>query len=416
MRKCLAVILPILFVLSACSANGKPANNSDSGQPIELQFLTWQTEEAGIKDWWFEMIDQFEKNHPNVKIKPIHAMSTDVPELLTQRFAAGNPPQIIHLPTEQVAVFASQNLLEPLDDYLKGTDILENWPAVQDMMKYNGKYYGVVTLAYPVNLWYNEQALTKAGIKVPTTPQEFLDAAQKLNKDGQFGFGTVTKEERDMFRQASAQMVGFGGAWTRDGQFTFLEPNAVAGIDNWRKSAKFSPEGVGNADKAELFFVGKIAMMIDGPFHIPSVANAPKELQPYLKTARIPFDTVPFYPGNNLHIPATIPDNEKKLAWDFIDQITRPENQDRFVELYNSPAPRKGAGEGLKTSPLLDVFLQTSAQSVSVFPDSPAVLIRFGEFMQIINEALKTMLTSDAPTQEILQQAKVKLDAAGIKP
>jgi hypothetical protein len=110
------------------------------------------------------------------------------------RFAAGTPPDIVHLPSRDFASFADQGWLEPLDDRLGKTDIPATWPPLQSEMKWNGKTQGVLLMGYGGILFYNDKMLKDAKVGVPKTPDEWL-AAMKATTDankGQFGLSTIT--------------------------------------------------------------------------------------------------------------------------------------------------------------------------------------------------------------------------------
>ena len=90
---------------------------------IELEFPSWQIEEAGAGEYWTELIKAFEAKIPNVKIKKQQVPFREYVDKMTVRFAGNNPPDIVHLPTRNYLAFASQGWLAPLDEYLAQTDV-----------------------------------------------------------------------------------------------------------------------------------------------------------------------------------------------------------------------------------------------------------------------------------------------------
>lgn len=103
--------------------------------------------------------------------------------MLTTRFAAGNPPDIVHMTARFVWGFAAEGVLEPLDPWLDKTDIKRSWVPSQSSLTLDGKSYGLVLLNYGWGLIYNEGMLKQAGIAVPTTEPELFEAAKKLTRD-----------------------------------------------------------------------------------------------------------------------------------------------------------------------------------------------------------------------------------------
>src|SRR5688572_19509611 len=88
-----------------------------------LDFPTWQAEEPGVSTWWKELIAAYEQKNPGVTVKLQQIPFTQYVRQLTVRFAAGSPPDIVHLPSRDFASFADQGWLMPIDDLLRGTDI-----------------------------------------------------------------------------------------------------------------------------------------------------------------------------------------------------------------------------------------------------------------------------------------------------
>ena len=84
---------------------------------IELDFPTWQAEEPGAGEYWTELIKAFEAKNPGVKVKKTQVPFREYADKMTVRFAASNPPDIVHLPSRNFLAFASQGWLAPLDDY-----------------------------------------------------------------------------------------------------------------------------------------------------------------------------------------------------------------------------------------------------------------------------------------------------------
>lgn len=113
-----------------------------------LDFPTWQAEEPGISTWWKNLIAAYEKKYPDVKVNIQQIPFNQFVKQMTVRFAAGTPPDIVHLPARDFASFADQGWLEPLDDRLKATDILANWPPLQADMQWQGKTQGVLLMGY----------------------------------------------------------------------------------------------------------------------------------------------------------------------------------------------------------------------------------------------------------------------------
>lgn len=106
--------------------------------------------------------------------------------VLKTRAVSGNPPAAAQIKGLDIQEWAKLGFLTSLDDVAEAN----NWdnlipPVIADVMKYEGNYVAVPVNVHRVNwLWANPEVLEKAGVKVPTTLDEFYKAAEKLEAAG----------------------------------------------------------------------------------------------------------------------------------------------------------------------------------------------------------------------------------------
>jgi glucose/mannose transport system substrate-binding protein len=106
--------------------------------------------------------------------------------VLKSRVVAGNPPAAAQIKGPSLQEWAREGVLANLDGVAKAEKWDELLPkVVSDAMKHKGNYIAVPVNVHRVNwLWANPAALQKAGVKVPTTWDEFFTAAEALKKAG----------------------------------------------------------------------------------------------------------------------------------------------------------------------------------------------------------------------------------------
>jgi len=409
MRKSMYIIALTLLLVFSNMIIGATANE------IELDFPSWQVTAAGLSDWWEALVEDFENEHPNVKINLYQVPFTDYVTTITTRFGASNPPDILHMPSYEVLGFIDLGWIKSLDTRLKDTDILENWTDLQNKLKQNGKQYGVLLLGYGYSLYYNEKMLEEAGVSVPTTMEEFYNAAEKLtvdtNNDGnidQYGFGMITTTHPDLYKEAMNFVRGYGGAFTKDGKITTDDPGVIKGLRMIDELAKNNliPMGLNSAQKRSFFFEGKVAMMIDGPWALPMRKDSNPEIAKYIKVA-VPFTNSGNISGgisNSIHIPEGISDEKEELVWQFIYKITRPEWQIKFMQLSISPAPRKGleSEEILKEIPEMEIFMKCLDMAVDPLPSGYET--QYTLFSRILIDAVMRVITTDESVESILDR------------
>ncbi|MEO8751178.1 MAG: sugar ABC transporter substrate-binding protein [Casimicrobiaceae bacterium] len=383
-------------------------------KPIELEFPSWQIEEAGAGEYWTELIKAFEAKNPNVKIKKQQVPFREYVDKLTVRFAGNNPPDIVHLPTRNYLAFASQGWLAPLDEYLAQTDVKATYMKLNDEMLYNGKYYGVLMMGYGMMFFYNDKLLADAKVGVPKTSDELLKAiaaATDVNA-GRFGYGAPTNEHPNVFVEISTWVTGEGASLFKGNQYNFTDPAVIRAIDRFRTAVKGAPKGTSSEQARQLFIDGKIAMIRDGPWVAAQVKKAPEATRANLKMGMMPFAAVPGGTSNSLHMPAKLDPEKKKLVWEFIRMTTTPEWQAKFTLLTSSPAPRKNAlpAAEMAARPDLAMINKSAAEAVNLFPEGITVRENYNEFAKIFVESGMKLMTSERPTVDIMKDLQAEMN------
>jgi ABC-type sugar transport system permease subunit/ABC-type glycerol-3-phosphate transport system substrate-binding protein len=190
----LLALAAILIVVWSFFDVGKRTIASHFGahRPITLTILHWG--EPAENDILKKIVAHYEATHPNIHIENITASDYD-PKLRTM-FAAGTPPDVFYVPDNNVAEFASLNILTPLDPYLEeehkaGTDawMADFYPVIMNAFKYDGKHLGLgKTYGLPKDfttcvMYVNVDLFKQAGLKVPYdgwTWEEFEADCRKI--------------------------------------------------------------------------------------------------------------------------------------------------------------------------------------------------------------------------------------------
>ena len=421
MKRAIGIVFALSLLVSGAWAGGQKETpkTAPAAKKIELDFPSWQAEEPGFADFWKEAIAAFKTQNPNVDIKLTQITFKDYVDLLTTRFAAGNAPDVLHLPARNFAQFAAQGWLEPLDERLKEADIPANWTALQSAITYKGKNVGLLLMGYGFLLFYNEKMLQDAGLTLPKSPEEMVAAAKKLTneKTGQFGMGITTTEHPNVYNDVTNIVYGLGLSLFKNGQYNYTDPEVVKAVDQFRQLAACSPKGTTTEMKRQLFIDGKIAMMMDGPFVTAMFAKANEALKPSLKIALLPYPAVPGQPSNSMHIPASLTPEKKDLVWKFIKTLAAPDFQAKYTVFTKSPAGRKNVltPELAKQYPSLLVINKSAETAVNTWPDSQNVMSNYAQYGKIVASAMLRLMATSEPTQKVLEDLQTALNRE-IKP
>lgn len=384
---------------------------------VTLTFPSWQQDEPGTSQWWKARIADFEESHPGVTIEFNKVPLGDLVDTLTTQFAAGTPPQIVHLPALNFAQFAAQGWLQPLDSYLEGTDILETYTSLQDSCKYEGKTQCILLFLDHPAMVYNEKLLEEAGVEVPTTPEEFLAAARAITKPpDQYGSAVVTSAGWNMMWWVNLFVVGAGGVWTKDGKPVVNTPEVIQGLEWWKElvTSGSSPSGIESGEIRHLFLEGKIGMFFDGPWWQGFMPEAAPDVKPYIKTAQMPFKYIEIEASDVIAMPAAIPDDEKQLVWEFIESLTTPEAQVEYAMVQGAGPPREDItlpAELLEEFPIAGPWLELPEDKVGVDWYPKGLEAFTSEFIDLISEAGQKMLTQDMSAEQAAAELQAALEA-----
>ena len=133
-------------------------------------------------------------------------------------------------------------------------------------------------------------------------------------------------------------------------------------------------------------------------------------MKPNLLVSTIPFENVPGSVSNSLHIPASISDEEKDLAWEFIQMVAEDDFQKLYMEKVGSPSPSKAAIDDtlLEENPFLAQFVEDAEKAQEILPSGYEK--NYGEFTQYIIDGVMTMVTEPyADVETTLEEMKEEI-------
>ncbi len=383
-------------------------------EPIVLKFPSWQQDEPGTSGWWKELIAEFERTHPGVSIEFTKIGHEEYADTLLVQYAAGDPPEITHMPAVSIMQFADQGWLEPLDDWLQEIGFKADEWAGQDATVWEGETVAVMLFYFGGVMCYNERLLDEAGVQIPTNWEEFLSAAKALTKDvdgdgitDQFGVGFQTTPGPRQLTDVLNFVLGAGGNWTnQEGKVTIDTPECIEGLRQWKTvlTSGIAPLDVDYSKSRQLFLEERIAMVIDGPWIWAFAQSAPDDLRPYLKIAASPFHPPMGGESNVIAIPKDIPEEEKQLVKEFIQLLMQPEWQEQYAMAVGGPAPRKGSvtDKVRAALPFIDVCMEAMAEaSAAGVTRRPIGLeTHVDEFGKYLSEQTEAMIIQDRSPEE----------------
>ncbi|MBP1964938.1 ABC transporter substrate-binding protein [Paenibacillus aceris] len=282
----IAISAMLIVYVAGCSDSKQPKNNNENsaekGKKVEV--VVWGLDPMAIGSGNKEMIDEFNKAHPSIKLVT-QAMpgssGYDTQDLskLTAAIAAGSPPDVVNLNGPFIMEVASRGILMPLNDMIKssGLNLSKFYDYTVKEMSFKGQVWGLPAGMDDRVLYYNKDMFKQAGLdpdKPPRTWDELLDYSKKL-----------TIASGDSFKQIGF-IPNFGNSWF---YLYAIQNNGKFLDDEGKKVLLNSPENVealdfmvkgydilGGAQKLNAysssfqsgandpFLSGKVAMVING--------------------------------------------------------------------------------------------------------------------------------------------------------
>jgi ABC-type glycerol-3-phosphate transport system substrate-binding protein len=345
----LIVFLIAVFISSMFSFAGV-VGAEEGVTKIKFANVFWL--EPGRKEQFERYSKAFEEKFPQYKIEPIaipYNEYTDKMKILL----ASDPPDLLQVYDQQIKLWADQGYLEPLDDYLDFTTLMDEFasPAAQKVAEIDGKMYGIYELAGTYSgLIYNKKMLQDAGVEVPKTPDELITAALKLTKaPDQYGFIAANTPQNPAYLMQHAMITinGFGGRIVKeDGTFGINSPEFIEGVKFYKKlyDSGVVPKAMDYTTQRKLFFAGKAAMCQDGGYFVSWTESENPNLKGLIDLAPLPYpkNTYPleveFFSISSKSSPEV-----KKGAVEWLKFFLTPEIQADYLSFAVEPVTMKAA-------------------------------------------------------------------------
>ncbi len=257
MKKFLIIFL--LFFLS-CTLNGC---SKIQDKKIVIKFSSWgsKTEYKLLK----QIISDYEKKNPNVKIDFIH-----IPENYFRKlhllFASKIQPDVVFVNNTYAPMYIQANLFEDLSGLINENDFFK---SSVDCFKYQGKLYAIPRDVSNLVIFVNKNII-KNPEKIKTL-EDLKKYAKYYSKNGVFGFNF---EQDPLFWLCFLEYFN-GGILSNDGKNIILNSqNSIKGLsfysDMINKDASIPHQWqMSSVTSAQMFINGKLAMYLSGRWIVP---------------------------------------------------------------------------------------------------------------------------------------------------
>ncbi len=354
---------------STPAASGEASEGGEGAAPAG-EIVFWTQDTAPWKGWFDPAIEAFQQQNPDIKVKVEYF--PQFADKLTQAYAAGQQPDVAQT-WQGITHWAKAGKLDPVPDsvYSKEDMQAKFYEGALKNKEFEGQYYCIpaeINVESP-GLLVNMDLLEKMGKTLPDgwvenngpkSWDELLSFAKELTvKSGD----TITQSGLAYaYAQWEAMFVSL--IWQNGGDYRD-EANSVVHFNTpeAKKAAEFMLKYANPADpdvicdigasRYELFIQGTAAMVMGAPWYAGSLAtDAPDMNYQYFNMPAMVDGSDPYCmaTGGWGYIVSAESKN-KPAAWEFVKQMTTPEQIGSWALGVGSLAAHKEANADLEYDP-----------------------------------------------------------------
>jgi len=294
-----------------------------------------------------DMIAEFEKANPDIKVKAVYAGNYDDTRVKALAAVKANQPvQLSVLFSIDVFELMDQDVILPFEEVATSAEdkqwLSSFYPALMENSKAKGKIWGVPFQRSTIVMYYNKDAFKEVGLdpsKPPATWDEMVAMAQKLTKKDASGnvtrWGVHIPSTGYPYWLFQSLCIQNGQVlMNQDGNRTYFDhPDVIAALQFWRDLAakhKVMPEGtIDWGTLRQKFLEGATAIMWHTTGNLTPVREGAKfefgvSMLPASKRRGSPTG------GGNFYIFKRASAEERKASLKFIKFMTSPELSARW--------------------------------------------------------------------------------------
>lgn len=345
-------------------------------------------------------IKKFNESQDQLTVEAKYVPFADFKKQLSIGASAAELPDIVIIDGPDHASYASMGIFADLTGKV---DVSQYYDGPIASCTLEGKLFGVPFGSNCLSLYYNEDMLKEAGQKVPETWDELKITAKALTKENVsgFAFSGVQNEEGTFNFMPWLWSTG-------DDSLTINNENgikALSFVGDLVKEGCMSKEVINwtQGDVMNQFISGNVAMMINGPWQVPTI----RQQAPNLKwnVALIPKDNQfsSVLGGENF---AIIENKNIDASLEFVKFVTSKDEVKSYIDGFGYIAARRDVADAQFSDDL--VMKKFAEQMKYAKPRGPHP--SWPEISDAISLAFNQVITETSTPQQAAEEAQSKID------
>lgn len=400
-------------------AAGLSAPAIAQGARITIPLLSWMWNEPGRGDAWRAMLAKFHAEQSDVFIEEAGAPFNEYTNnMLIQSQSGAINGALFHTTPDLVVRLLRGGHLESLQDIVDKLGIGDTLSSAHDHLRIDGKVHGLDIVTVKFGLLYNSALFESAGVGVPTTPEEWVQASVALTKaPDQFGIYSphLLSEPGDFWFILQQWAVMFDGLWAEGRTPLVNTAPVIEGLKLFKTMYDSAmPRGTDTATANQMYANGRIAQQLIVSAAVNIWSSSGPDIYPSLRSV------VPPGPSGKaitrIHpicVNANASDDEKAAGKAFVEWLYRPENYQELMErCLDVVPPYPGAirQEYLDEQFWADGYL--AGQSITPLEIMGDYIFFNQEFGNVVMDKFSEVLVANRPVEDAMADAQQELEAA----
>ena len=364
-KKMLALFLlaaMMLAAFTACKSEKTPGTSStqpaEQGQVEATTAETQKAEPITINFWHHYsaqsaenetlmnvLIPKFEEENPGIKVNAVSHEWADLHDKILISAQSDTLPDVARLDIAWVPEFQKMGVLTALDEEMADFDAVtaDLLDSAMSTGYVQGHYYAMALNTNTKILFYNKDALTAAGLTVPTTMEEFVAAVAALsgkNENGQQVWG--------LNEPALSGWNVLPYIWSNGGNITNEDNTKASGYINseatikavqmladMAKNGQLSGYNSGDIPMTDGFGTGRYMLLLEGPWKTAELAGAYPDMA--YGNCQLPAGeagSISVLGGEDIAMFNTA---NKDAAWEFMKFMTSPFAEEEMAKCGQIP-------------------------------------------------------------------------------
>ena len=304
----------------------------------QIEFWTMQL--SPFHDAYIQgVIADFERANPHIRVKWVDVPWAEMEKKTLTAVAASSdkkpPPDVVNLNPQFASKLAEFNALANPEKFLAQDLIASYVPAAYAANQLNGQAFALPWYLTTNIILYNKDVIARAGIRVPTTHEELLDASRQIRKaTGGYAYFPALDGSTPL-----ETLVSMGGTMVSANgcRAGFINEDGRRILDFYRQlyQNQLVPRNVvteGHRKSVEMFLAGQIAMVTTGMQFMQFIKNSNPSFYQKIGVAPQLGHGVSAANIAAMNVAVLEKSANKKSAFTFAAFLTNAQNQTAFAK------------------------------------------------------------------------------------